>query len=153
MSLKEYLLKISFVIFLMLIIFPVILNFNMAIISLFANPSWDFLKNVIIWPIFGTLMWIAELLEFRKTLIILMFLVPFILSTYYIEKLRNYYFILFYFILTSSIIFGQSVYYFLLNQNNTIHSEQLIAYIIAIFISSFILYYLLKKYLWKKLNI
>ena len=149
MSLKEYLSKICFIIFGMLIIFPVTLNIITVIINFFINPTWDFINDIIIWPIVGTLMWISELLELKKVLLILLFLIPFILSTYRLQKLRNFYFISFYVFLISLIISGRSLYYYLLNQNNTIHLGQLIAGIISILISSIIFYRLLKKHLWE----
>ena len=132
----------------MLIIFPITLNIITVIISFFINPTWDFFKNIIIWPIVGTLQWITELLDLRKLLLTLLFLIPFVLSTYYLQKLRNFYFISFYVLLISLIIFGKSIYYYLLSQNNTIHLEQIIAGIISIFINSIIFYHFLKKYLW-----
>lgn len=149
MSIKEYLLRFCFVLFLMLIIFPVVMYIITVIVNLFINPRWDFFKDIIIWPIFGTLMWIAQLFESIYIFSIIFFSMIFIFITYYLKKTRKLFFLIIFLFLIYAILYGKSIYYFLLNQNNTIHSEQLIINIITIFIASFIFNNLLRKYLWK----
>ena len=132
------------------IVFPYILNVIAVVISLFFDLRWEVLKDIIIGPIFGTLMWVVELLQLKYIIFILFFSVIFLFGTFYFKKLRNIYFILPYFTLSYFIFFGKEIYYFLLDQNNTIHSDTISESLIAIFISSFIFNYLLKKYLWKR---
>lgn len=143
MSLKEYIFKITALTFLMLFCY----SFVHSIIG--SIYIWeDFLSNLI----YGTFLCLGFILNLKRILLILIFLIPFIILTFYISRIRSFYFILFYAILCYLIIFGKGIYHFLLNQNNTIHSYQIIINLTTIFISSFIFNSLLKKYLWENTN-
>ncbi|MBB5333146.1 hypothetical protein HNP69_001267 [Chryseobacterium koreense] len=149
MSLKEYSFKFCFVVIIMFIIYPCIYYITAVITDAFINFKWTFLKDIIIWPILGTLMWIAQLFELKYIIFILFFGITFLLLTFYLKKTRNFYFIFSYLISLYIILFGKEIYYFLLNQNNTIHKDQITVSLISIIISSFIFYRLLRKYIWK----
>ncbi|KMQ68299.1 hypothetical protein ACM44_14665 [Chryseobacterium koreense CCUG 49689] len=133
----------------MFIIYPCIYYITAVITDAFINFKWTFLKDIIIWPILGTLMWIAQLFELKYIIFILFFGITFLLLTFYLKKTRNFYFIFSYLISLYIILFGKEIYYFLLNQNNTIHKDQITVSLISIIISSFIFYRLLRKYIWK----
>jgi hypothetical protein len=141
MSLKEYSFKILGIVILNILCFSLIRTIFQCIVI------WnDFLSNLI----YGFFLSAEVFFNFKKLLLIIMFLIPYTLLTFYIKRIRNVYFILFYLIFSYFIIFGKGIYYFLLNQNNTTHSSEIIISLTTIFISSFIFNHLLKKYLWKE---